>query len=116
MRFLRAVMLSDAMRTGEARAEYERLTQDFPELPEPFNNLAVIVAAQGRLDRARELLELALRNDPHYIAAQANLGDVLIRLAVRSYEAAANAARDDDLLQRKLRLARELASGASARP
>ncbi|MBL0147805.1 MAG: tetratricopeptide repeat protein [Ideonella sp.] len=116
LRFLRALMLSDAQRSAEARTEYERLTQDFPELPEPFNNLAVIEAGQGRLGRARDLLETALRNDPAYLTAHMNLGDVYARLAVRAFEAAASAPRVDDALLRKLRMARELVGTSAARP
>jgi Flp pilus assembly protein TadD len=109
MRFLRGVMLTESKREAEALQVFERLTQDFPELPEPFNNLAVLLAARGQIDRSREMLESALRNDPNYLTAQQNLGDVFARLAVRAYAAAASSPRVDDALSRKLRLARELA-------
>ena len=110
------MMLGDSRREPEARTEYERLTQDFPELPEPFNNLAVLQAAQGRLDQARDLLETALRNDPTYRTAHANLGDVYARLALRSYSTAASAPRVDDALANKLRMVRELVAAPTARP
>lgn len=116
LRFLRAVMLGDSRREPEARAEYEKLTQDFPELPEPFNNLAVMQAAQGRLDHARDLLETAIRNDPTYHTAHANLGDVYARLALRSYTSAASTPRVDDGLAHKLRMARELVAAPSSQP
>jgi Flp pilus assembly protein TadD len=109
-------MLGDSRRDTEARTEYEKLTQDFPELPEPFNNLAVIQAAQGRLDHARDLLETALRNDPTYRTAHANLGDVYARLALRSYTSAASAPRVDDGLVNKLRMARELVAASPSHP
>jgi len=110
LRFLRAVMLSETQREAEAMAAFERLTQDYPDLPEPYNNLAVLHAAHGQLDRARELLEAALRNDPAYLAARENLGDVFVRLAQRAYEHASTGTRVDPALQRKLRLVRELAA------
>jgi Flp pilus assembly protein TadD len=110
LRFLRGVMLSESQREAEAIAVFERLTLDYPDLPEPYNNLAVLHAARGQLDRARELLETALRNDPAYLAARENLGDVFVRLALRAYEAAGSGPRTDASLQRKLRLARELAA------
>jgi Flp pilus assembly protein TadD len=113
LRFLLGVMLTESKRETEAIQTFERLTQDFPELPEPFNNLAVLLAAQGQIDRSRALLEVALRNDPTYLTAHQNLGDVFARLAVRAYAAAASSARVDDNLSRKLRLARELAGVAS---
>jgi Flp pilus assembly protein TadD len=110
LRFLRGVMLSETQREPEAIAVFERLTQDYPDLPEPYNNLAVLHAARGQLDSARELLETALRNDPAYLAARENLGDVFVRLALRAYEAASSGPRTDAALQRKLRLVRELAA------
>jgi Flp pilus assembly protein TadD len=111
MRFLRAVMLTELHRTGEAIDALTKLTEDFPDLPEPYNNLAVLQAAQGRIDNARELLETALRHDPGYAVALENLGDVFLRLAQRSFERASGAGRNDENLQRKLKVTRELAGG-----
>ena len=48
------------MTTTRHAPYFEQLTEDFPELPEPYNNLAVLYAADGQLDRARAALELAL--------------------------------------------------------
>jgi len=115
VRFLRAVMLTELQRTGEAIDALTKLTEDFPDLPEPYNNLAVLQAAQGRIDTARELLETALRHDPGYAVALENLGDVFLRLAQRSFERATGAGRNDENLQRKLKVTRELA-GARPRP
>jgi Flp pilus assembly protein TadD len=109
LRFLDGVMLSEAGRGAEAAARFERLTQEFPDLPEPYNNLAVLQAAAGQVDSARALLETALRLDPDYRTAHQNLGDVYARLAQRAYEAAAGQQADAGLLTR-LRLARELAA------
>lgn len=109
LRFLKAVMLAEYGRTDEASALLEALTQEFPDLPEPYNNLAVLQAAAGRLEPARALLESALRLDPGYRTAHQNLGDVLVRLAQRAYESATGP-RGDPGLQNKLRLARELAA------
>jgi Flp pilus assembly protein TadD len=109
LRFLRGVLLSEQGRQGEAAAIFERMTEEFPELPEPYNNLAVLQAAAGQFDRARTLLETALRLDPAYATAHENLGDVFIRLAQREYEAAAGQ-RTEASLTTKLRLVRELAA------
>jgi Flp pilus assembly protein TadD len=114
MRFLRAVMLTELQRTNEAIDALNKLIEDFPDLPEPYNNLAVLLAAQGRIDAARELLETALRHDPGYAVANENLGDVFLRLAQRAFERATNAGRNDENLQRKLRLTRDLAAGRTA--
>lgn len=110
MRFLLGVMLSELRREVEAMDIFRRLTEDFPDLPEPYNNLAVMQAAQGHIDSARELLETALRHDPSYSTAHENLGDVFVRLAQRAYERAGGAGRGSPALEHKLKLARELAT------
>ena len=69
----------------EALATFTQLTQDYPELPEPYNNLAVIHAAQNQYDKARIALEMAVRTNPNYATAHENLGDVYARLAAQSY-------------------------------
>jgi len=110
LRFLKGVMLTEAGQAAEAMALFEAMTQEFPDLPEPYNNLAVLHAGAGRLDRARELLEAALRLDPGYHAANENLGDVFVRLAQRAYQAAAAGPLAEATLRQKLRLASELAA------
>jgi Flp pilus assembly protein TadD len=108
MRFLLGVMLAELRRESEATEIFVKLTEEFPDLPEPYNNLAVLRAAEGRIDQARELLEAALLHDPSYPAARENLGDVFVRLALRAYERASQSGRGDSNLERKLRLTREL--------
>ena len=108
LRFLQGVLLSESGRPTEAVPVFERMTEDFPDLPEPYNNLAVLQAAAGQLDRARALLETALRLDPSYRTAHENLGDVFVRLAQRAYEAAAASPQAEPALKTKLRLARDL--------
>lgn len=108
LRFLKALILAASGRQAEAAGLLERLTEDYPELPEPYNNLAVLLAGEGKLAQARNLLETALRLDPQYRTAHENLGDVFIRLAQRAYEAAAGP-RSDPALLTKLRLTRDLA-------
>jgi len=109
LRFLQAVLAAETGQTAQAIRLLERMTEEFPDLPEPYNNLAVLQAAAGQIDQARSLLETALRLDPGYRTAHENLGDVFVRLAQRAYEAAAGP-RSEPALQTKLRLARELAA------
>ena len=105
LRFLKAVLLAENGRTADATELYLRLTQEFPELPEPYNNLAALYANDGQLDKAREALETALRNDPAYATARENLGDIYVRLAIQAYERAGTSTPE---LQRKLQLARQM--------
>jgi tetratricopeptide (TPR) repeat protein len=112
LRFRHGVLLLDLERDAEAMQVFQRMGEDFPELPEPYNNIALLHARAGRYEAARQALETALRNDPGYRPARLNLGDVLLRLALQSWETAAAAAPPDAALQRKLQLARELIAPA----
>ena len=84
-RFQKGVILFDQKRAAEAITVFQRLGQDFPALPEPFNNLAVLYVEQGQLDKARTALESAIRSRPNYGTAFQNLGDVYTRMAGRAY-------------------------------
>lgn len=86
LRFALAVMQMELGQTAQAEAGLLALTQDFPDLADPFNNLAVLYAGRGALDLARAALEQAVRLQPEHAQAQENLGDVLLRLAARAYE------------------------------
>lgn len=109
MRFLKGVILTDQKRTAEAEAVFVALTVDFPELADPYNNLAVLYASEGRLNDALGALQAALRNDPKHVAARENLGDVYLALAIEAWSAAqAGRPADEAALHRKLQLAREI--------
>lgn len=118
LRFTRAVMLADGGRTEDAMRGFIELTQEFPELPEPHNNLATLHAARGDLDQARGALENAVRALPSYALAWENLGDVHLRIAERAWARAASL-DNASAAQAKLKLARDLidrVSPAGARP
>lgn len=109
VRFLKGVMLTELKRNEEATQIFIALTEDFPELPDPYNNLAVLYAASGQLQSALVALQTALRNDPRHFAARENLGDVHLALAQEAWVAAQVQSKGEDAeLRRKLRLAREI--------
>src|SRR5262249_1558394 len=110
VRFLRAIIFTDQNRTDDAVAAFESLTQDFPELPEPYNNLAVLSANQGQLDLARTLLQQALIAQPNYVTAYENLGDVYVSLAAEAYQRALKLEPNNTAAQSKLTLAREISA------
>lgn len=89
--FLHARILAEMGRTAEAEAVYLQMTTRFPELPEPWNNLAALYVKRNELDQARRALEMAIMINPKYSIAQANLGDVQLNLALRAYQSAAQA-------------------------
>lgn len=107
-RFLKGVILAEDGRIPEAMDVYQRLAQDYPELAEAHNNLAVLYAARGDLERARQSLEMAIRTNPEYATAQENLGDVYVQLAARAYERAGQLDPNNRSATRKLGLAREV--------
>jgi tetratricopeptide (TPR) repeat protein len=108
MRFLRGVVLTEAGRTNEAIATFQKLTEDYPELPEPYNNLAVLYAGQAQFDKARAALEMAIRTNPSYATAHENLGDVYAKLASQAYSRALQLDASNTAVQPKLALIRQL--------
>jgi Flp pilus assembly protein TadD len=108
VRFVKGVVLAESGRREEAIAVFQGLTEDFPELAEPHNNLATLHAAQGDYERARIALEQALRSNPGYATAHENLGDVHGMLASRAYARALALDPANARLPGKLALAREL--------
>lgn len=113
MRFLKGVILRDAGKTSEAIATFTHLTEDYPELPEPYNNLAVLYAGQSQFDKARAALEMAIRTNPSYATAHENLGDVYAKLASQAYNKALQLDSSNPAVAPKLALIRELFSPAS---
>jgi Flp pilus assembly protein TadD len=112
MRFLKAVVLADVGRRAEAIALLQQLVQDFPELPEPHNNLAAMYAATGDYGKARAELEESLRLNPNYATAYENLGDVQVMLASQSYARALKLDPSNTTVPRKLALVQQIAAPA----
>jgi tetratricopeptide (TPR) repeat protein len=99
-KFKRANALAQLGRDDDAIAAYTELTQDYPELPEPYNNLAALQAKHGHYDEARATLEIAVRANPSYALAYSNLGDLYLRLASSAYQRAATLDGDAHARQR----------------
>lgn len=108
MRFMKGVMLADAKRDMEATTIFQKLTEDHPDLAEPYNNLAALYAAGGDYAKARATLEQALRMNPNYATAHENLGDVYAALAVQSYNRALKLEPTSVTVPPKLALVRNL--------
>lgn len=111
MRFFKGLIQRDTGKQTEAIATFTALTEEYPELPEPYNNLAVLYAAQNQFERARAALEMALKNNPRYAVAYENLGDVYARLAAEAYDKALQIdATSSASVLPKLKVVRELFS------
>jgi Tfp pilus assembly protein PilF len=87
-KFKRATVLARLNRDDDAIAAFTEITQAYPELPEPYNNLAALYAKKGRYEDARAALETAVKANPGYALAYDNLGDLYLRLASESYKRA----------------------------
>ena len=107
-RFLKGIALSDQGRTDDAIALFRALLADFPELPEPRNNLAVLYAQKGEYALARDELERAVQTAPDYAVAHENLGDVYARLAQLEYERAVTLDKRNQSASSKLKQIREV--------
>lgn len=115
MRFLKGVTLTEAGKPAEAINTFVKLTEDYPELPEPYNNLAVLYASQGQYDKARAALEMAIRTNPSYATAHENLGDVYAKLASQAYSKALQLDSNNTGVQPKLALIRDLFATPAAK-
>jgi len=113
-RFMKGLILTELGRPAEAIAIFTRLTEDFPELPEPYNNLAVLYAQQKQYDKARSALEMAIRTHPSYSIAHENLGDVYSKLASQAYDKALQLDSANKSTQTKLSMIKELISTSTA--
>jgi len=115
-RFLKGIILTEQGKTKDAIEIFTKLTQDYPDLPEPYNNLAVIYAGQGEYDKARAALEQSIRTHPSYATAYENLGDVYAKLASQAYNKALQIDSSNTGAQNKLSLVRELVGGPAPAP
>ena len=119
-RFLKGLILTEQGKQADAIKLFTGLTEDYPELPEPYNNLAVLYASQGQYDKARGALEMSIRTHPSYATAHENLGDIYAKMASQAYDKALQLDKSNSAAQTKLELIKGLfsigARGARAAP
>jgi Flp pilus assembly protein TadD/ketosteroid isomerase-like protein len=115
MRFMKGVLLTEQNKSDEAIAIFTKLTEDYKDLPEPYNNLAVLYAASGQYDKARVALEKAIRTNPSYMTAYENLGDVYGKLASQAYDKALALGTSTPPAASKLTLLRTFSSSTGSK-
>ena len=115
-RFKKGLILAEQNKVAEAIEVFTRLSQDYPKLPEPHNNLAVLYASQGQYERARQQLEMSIRTDPRFATAYENLGDVYTKLASQAYDKALQLDSSNSAAKNKLSLIRDLLITSETRP
>lgn len=86
--FARARVIDASGNTKKAEHAYRELITRYPARPEPYNNLARIYSAQGKLDQASSLLRAGLYTDPTYRVIFDNLTRIYAERAARSLSAA----------------------------
>ena len=110
--FIKGVILAEQNRRDEAIKVFTEITEKSPNLPEPYNNLAVLYADQGQYDKARKALESAIKTHPSYATAHENLGDIYARMASEAYDKALQLDSSNTRAQNKLALIRDLFSSS----
>ncbi|MFT4045699.1 MAG: tetratricopeptide repeat protein [Solimonas sp.] len=110
-RFTKGLALVKLGRNKDAIRVFADLTRDYPQLPEPYNNLAVLYAAQGEYDKARDALQAAVVKHPGYATAHENLGDIYAALAGAAYGKAASLDAANQGVRRKLAIINQLDTG-----
>ena len=119
--FLKGVILAEQNKSVDAIKVFSGITEKHPELPEPYNNLAVLYAEQGQYEKARQALEKAIKTHPSYATAHENLGDIYAKMASDAYDKALQLDRSNSRAQTKLSMVKELFSSnnmlaAAAKP
>jgi Flp pilus assembly protein TadD len=113
VRFLKGLILTDQGKSAEAIQVFAGITEDYPELPEPYNNLAVLYAADGKYDAAKNALEMAIHTYPNYATAYENLGDLYAKMASQAYDKAVQIDSSNKSAQTKLTLIKEMMAAQS---
>ena len=115
-RFLKGVVLAEGSDPDAAIEVFIGLTRDYPTLPEPYNNLAVLYAAKGDFESARDALLNAINTHPSYATAHENLGDIYAKMAGLAYSRALSLDTANTVAKQKLALIDDLFTASAAEP
>ena len=108
VRFIKGLILTEQNKAAEAIKIFSSITDDYPELPEPYNNLAVLYASQGQYEKAKTALEMAINTHPSYATAHENLGDIYAKMASQAYDKALQLDKSNSNAQAKLALIKDV--------
>ena len=106
--FYKGILETNLSKTNQAIDTFRDLTERFPELPEPFNNLAVLYAEKGQFRLAKEILEQAIKTNPSYLTAHINLGDIFTKMASEAYNKALEIDKSNNIAITKLSMITQL--------
>jgi tetratricopeptide (TPR) repeat protein len=106
--FYRGIIETNQGEKNQAIDTFRDLTERFPQLPEPFNNLAVLYAEKGQFRLAKEILEQAIKTNPSYLTAHINLGDIFTKMASEAYNKALEIDKSNNIAITKLSMITQL--------
>ena len=106
--FMKGIILVESGKRDDAIKAFTDLTDKYPNLPEPYNNLAVLYADAGQYDKAKKALETAIKTHPSYATAHENLGDIYARMASEAYDKALQLDNGNARAQSKLSMIKDL--------
>lgn len=108
----RGAALSNLNRKAEALSTFQKVATLNPRLAAAHNNIAVILASDGKYEEARAKLDLAIRTHPAYATAYENLGDLYSHMAGDAYRKALQLEKNLKSAQPKLRMVDEITAMA----
>ena len=108
--FMKGLIHTRTNQLKDAEETFLLLSENNPDLPEPYNNLAVIYASQGEFEKAREALQRAINTHPSYATAHENIGDIYAKMASQAYNQALELDNSNVAAREKLSLINELFS------
>lgn len=108
--FMKGLIHTRTNQLKDAEETFLFLSNNNPDLPEPYNNLAVIYASQGEFEKAREALQKAINTHPSYATAHENIGDIYAKMASQAYNQALELDNSNIAAREKLSLINELFS------
>ena len=106
--FYKGIIETNIGKNNQAIDTFRNLTERFPELPEPFNNLAVLYAEKGQYTLAKDILEQAIKTNPSYLTAHINLGDIFTKMASEAYNNALEIDKSNNIAITKLSMITQL--------
>ena len=106
--FYKGIVETNLGKKNQAIDTFRDLTERFPGLPEPFNNLAVLYAEKSQYRLAKEILEQAIKTNPSYLTAHINLGDIYTKMASEAYNKALEIDKSNNIAITKLSMITQL--------